>query len=171
MSNAMRNLSVVALIGLWGCESSPPPPPPRLPPPPGPLHSSQYVEQQDDDAPAADDPRLPPRPRPTGDREADALSLGFWGCRVMGLRLVPAMSGRAWIRATLGAAGEVVDVVALRVESLPRPVVQCLLDRVARARFDPRGGQGSEIHIPVDFSGGASRPATPTLGTVPTQSL
>ncbi|HTQ43266.1 MAG TPA: hypothetical protein VMI75_10960 [Polyangiaceae bacterium] len=168
----MRTLAVVALIGLAGCESSPIPPPPRLPPTPGPLPASQYPEQQDDDdAPAADDPRLPPRPRPTGDREADALSLGFWGCRVMGLRLVPDMSGRAWIRATLGAAGEVVDVVAVRVESLPRPVVQCLMDRVARARFDPRGGQGSEIHIPVDFTGGNSRGPTRTLGTVPTQSL
>jgi hypothetical protein len=169
----MRTLAVaiVALIGLSGCESSPAAPPPQLPPPPGPLPASQYVEQQDDEAPAADDPRLPPRPRPTGDREADALSFGFWGCRVMGLRLVPAMSGRAWIRATLGPAGEVVDVVAVRVESLPRPVVQCLLDRVARARFDPRGGQGSEIHIPVDFTGASRQRATPTLGTVPTQSL
>jgi hypothetical protein len=165
----MRNLAVVALIGLCRCDSAPVAPPPQLPPPPTPLPASQYVEQEDD-VPAADDPRLPPRPRPTGDREADALSLGFWGCRVIGLRIEPSMSGRAWIRATLGASGEVVDVVAVRVESLPRPVVQCLLERVARARFDPRGGQGSEIHIPVDFAG-ASRPATPTMGTVPTQSL
>jgi len=170
----MRILAVAALIGLAACEATPAPRPPRLPPPPGPLPASQYAEQQDDDAPAADDPRLPPRPQPTGDREADALNLGFWGCRVMGLRLVPGMSGRAWIRATLGPAGEVVDVVAVRVESLPRPVVQCLMDRVTRARFDPRGGQGSEIHIPVDFtSASAGRPgATPTLGSsVPTQSL
>jgi hypothetical protein len=167
----MRILAVAVLIGLAACESSPVPPPPRLPPPPGPLPPSQYAEQQDDDAPAADDRRLPSRPRPTGDREADALSLGFWGCRVMGLRLVPDMSGRAWIRATLGAAGEVVDVVAVRVESLPRPVVQCLMDRVARARFDPRGGQGSEIHIPVDFTGASRQGATPTLGSVPTLSL
>jgi hypothetical protein len=167
----MRSLVIVTVIGLCGCESAPTAPPPRLPPPPGPLPASQYVEgEQEDDAPAADDPRLPPRPRPTGDREADALSLGFWGCRVMGLRLVPAMSGRALIRATLGPTGEVVDVVAARVESLPRPVVQCLLDRVARARFDPRGGEGSEIQIPVDFTD-AGRRVTPTLGTVPTQSL
>jgi hypothetical protein len=168
----MRTLTIVALIGLCGCESSPATPPPQLPPAPGPLPASPYVGQEDDDdAPAADDPRLPPRPRATGDREADALSLGFWGCRVMGLRLVPSMSGRAWIRATLGPAGEVVDVAAVRVESLPRPVVQCLLERVARARFDPRGGQGSEIHIPVDFTGASRQGATPTLGTVPTQSL
>jgi hypothetical protein len=126
----------------------------------------------DNDAPPpASDPPGVPRPRPTGDRERDALELGFWGCRVMGTRLVPAMSGRAVLRATLGAAGEVLDVVAERVVDLPRPVVQCLVDRVAHARFDPRGGYGSIVQIPVDFTRPADRPL-PTIGTaVPTQSL
>jgi hypothetical protein len=112
-----------------------------------------------------------PRPRPTGDRERDALELGFWGCRVMGVRLVPGMSGRAVLQATLGSGGEVVDVVAQRVENLPRPVVQCLVDRVARAHFDPRGGYGSVLQIPVDFTAATSHPL-PAVGTPsPAQSL
>jgi hypothetical protein len=89
----------------------------------------------------------------------------------MGIRLMPSMSGRAWLRATLGPAGDVVDVAAARVEDLPRPVVQCLLDRLARARFDPRGGDGSVVDLPVDFT----RPPEPvrkTLGPAsPSQSL
>ena len=129
--------------------------------------------------PAGDDPPAGapgegmtlPRPQPTGDRERDALELGFWGCRVMGARLMPTMSGRAWLRATLGPGGEVVEVAALRVEDSPCPVVQCLLDRLARAHFDPRGGEGSTLDVPVDFTRAPERP-TRTLGTAaPTQSL
>ena len=114
-----------------------------------------------------------PRPQPTGDREHDALELGFWGCRVMGVRLAPSMSGQALLRATLGAGGEVLEVVAVRVEGLPRPVVQCLLDRLARAHFDPRGGYGSVLDVPVDFTRATERPTTsPTFGTsAPTQTL
>jgi hypothetical protein len=99
-----------------------------------------------------------PSPRATGDRERDALEMGFWGCRVMGLRLVPALSGRATLRARLSASGEVLDVVAETVDGLPRPVVDCLLTRVAHVRFDPRGGYGSILRIPVDFTRPAEAP-------------
>jgi hypothetical protein len=89
----------------------------------------------------------------------------------MGVRLVPGMSGRAELRATLGPSGEVVDVAAVRVEDLPRPVVDCLLQRLARAHFDPRGGAGSILDVPVDFTR-SEAPVRPTLGSaVPTQTL
>ncbi len=151
------------------CVEQAPPPRHDLPPPPAPI---VLVAPADDPPPQpASDPSMPPRPQPTGDRERDALELGFWGCRVMGARLTPSMSGRVLLRATLGPAGEVLDVTAVRVEDLPRPVVQCLLDRLARAHFDPRGGYGSTLDLPVDFTRQAERP-TRTLGTtVPTQSL
>jgi hypothetical protein len=163
-----RLVSILLLAGVAACVERPPPPP-VLPEPPAPL---RVVPPQEDtaQAPGSDAP-VPPRPQPTGDRERDALQLGFWGCRVMGVRLMPSMSGRALLRATLDPAGEVVDVVAARVEDLPRPVVQCLLERLARARFDPRGGYGSTIDIPVDFTATTDRPAR-TLGTpAPTQTL
>jgi hypothetical protein len=169
--------AVVALLaglsgGVGACVEHVPPPPPPLPPPPAPL----LIPAASGDEPSPEptrDASAPPRPQPTGDREHDALALGFWGCRVMGVRLTPSMSGQALLRATLGSGGEVLDVVAVRVEGLPRPVVQCLLDRLARAHFDPRGGYGSVLDVPVDFTREADRPAThPTLGTsVPTQTL
>jgi hypothetical protein len=146
----------------------PPPPPEDFPEPPAPL-VARGVEREAPPPP----PVLAgvPRPQPTGDRERDALELGFWGCRVMGTRIMPAMSGRAMLRATLGAGGEVIDAVAERVEDLPRPVVECLLQRLARARFDPRGGYGSIMQVPVDFTRRTDRPL-PTLGnSAPTQSL
>jgi hypothetical protein len=164
-----RILLLPALVACAACVEHAPAPPPELPPPPAPLLLASPPE---DPTPGpAGDPSMPPRPQPTGDRERDALELGFWGCRVMGVRLAPSMSGRVLLRATLGPAGEVLDVTAVRVEDLPRPVVQCLLDRLARAHFDPRGGYGSTLDLPVDFTRAADRP-TRTLGTpAPTQSL
>jgi hypothetical protein len=163
---------LVVLPGLLGAAACveqrlPPPPPPDLPEPQAPLPARPL----DDDArPPPSEVAGVPRPRPTGDREKDALELGFWGCRVMGARLAPSMSGRAVLRATLGPSGEVLDAVAERVEDLPRPVVDCLLQRLSHARFDPRGGYGSIVQIPVDFTRPADRPL-PTMGTaVPTQS-
>jgi hypothetical protein len=157
-------------VGLAACVEQPPPQQPDLPPPPAPLLVAS--PPADDPSPwPASDPSMPARPQPTGDREHDALELGFWGCRVMGARLTPSMSGRVLLRATLGPGGEVLDVTAVRVEDLPRPVVQCLLDRLARAHFDPRGGYGSTLDLPVDFTRPVDRP-TKTLGTsAPTQSL
>jgi len=169
----MRTRFTVLLgpVAIAACVEQAPPARHDLPPPPAPL---VLVSPTADDSPQgpAGDPSLPPRPQPTGDRERDALELGFWGCRVMGARLTPSMSGRVLLRATLGPAGEVLDVTAVRVEDLPRPVVQCLLDRLARAHFDPRGGYGSTLDLPVDFTRQADRPTRTTLGTsVPTQSL
>ncbi len=159
----------VLLLGLGACVEQSRPPPPDLPAPPAPLLVVQPSSEEAPGPPGGD--ATLPRPQPTGDRERDALELGFWGCHVMGVRLVPGMSGRAWLRATLGPAGEVVDVSAERVENLPRPVVQCLLDRLARAHFDPRGGDGSVLDLPVDFTRQPDRPSK-TLGTpAPTQSL
>jgi hypothetical protein len=160
----------VLLLAIAACVEHRAGPPPEDVEPPAPMPQGYLQSEEPPATPASDAPTLP-RPRPTGDRERDALELGFWGCRVMGVRLVPSMSGRAWLRATLGPGGEVVDVVAERVEDLPRPVVQCLLDRLARAHFDPRGGYGSTLEVPVDFTRPADR-AQPTIGTVvPTQSL
>jgi hypothetical protein len=140
-------------------------------PPDAPVPQSQGYLQTPEPPGAVGDPQELSRPRPTGDREHDALELGFWGCRVMGLRLMPTMSGRALLRATLGPSGEVLDVVAERVENLPRTVVQCLVERVAHASFDPRGGAGTTLTIPVDFTR-AEQPVAPTIGNaVPTQSL
>jgi hypothetical protein len=164
-------LGLLLVVFVAACvERALPPPPPELPEPPAPL-SQGYVQAHPEPPANVPDPPGLSRPHPTGDRERDALALGFWGCRVMGARLEPGLSGRAELRATLGAAGEVLDVIAERVENLPRPVVQCLLERVAHARFDPRGGYGSYILIPVDFTK-PSQPAVPTIGTaVPTQTL
>jgi hypothetical protein len=163
------------VFGVAACVEPPPEPPGsrELPEPPAPIAPiAQGAARSDDELPAqASPPPSVPRPRPTGDRERDALELGFWGCRVMGLRLAPTMSGRAVLRATLGAAGEVLEVIAERVNDLPRPVVDCLLDRVAHARFDPRGGNGSILQIPVDFTRARGGPS-PVVGTpMGTQSL
>jgi hypothetical protein len=80
------------------------------------------------------------------------------------------MSGQALLGATLGPGGEVLQVVAEQVEGLARPVVDCLLGRLAHARFDPRGGAGSYLRIPVDFTRRA--PAAPAFGpAVQTQTL
>jgi hypothetical protein len=161
---------LLGFAALAACVEHAPPPPHELPPPPAPLLVAAPSGEDSSGGSPGEGTTLP-RPQPTGDRERDALELGFWGCRVMGARLMPTMSGRAWLRATLGPGGEVVDAVALRVEDLPRPVVQCLLDRLARAHFDPRGGEGSTLDLPVDFTRAPERP-TRTLGTAaPTQSL
>ncbi len=152
-------IAIVSLLILPACVKASRPPPPALPDPPAavPVRPPVAASAEDPSAPRPPgEPALPP-PKPTGDRERDALELGFWGCHVMGLRLTPSLSGRAWLRATLGPSGEVVAVAAARVEDLPRPVVQCLLDRLARAHFDPRGGHGSVVDVPVDFT----RPADP----------
>jgi hypothetical protein len=154
-----------------GCVETPPPPHvAELPDAPGPIPAQGYT--QTPEAPSGmERPTEVPRPRPTGDRERDALELGFWGCQVMGLRLMPTMSGRAVLRATLGASGEVLDVVAERVESLPPNVVQCLVERVARASFKPLGGARYTLTVPVDFTR-AGRRAAPALGNgSPSQSL
>jgi hypothetical protein len=165
-------LVLPVLLGAAACVAQPlaPPPYPDLAEPPAP--PPVRVRTVDDPAPPPpNEVAGVPRPRPTGDREKDALELGFWGCRVMGTRLAPTMSGRAVLRATLGPSGEVLDAVAERVEDLPRPVVDCLLQRLSHARFDPRGGYGSIVQVPVDFTRPADRPL-PTTGTaVPTQSL
>jgi hypothetical protein len=113
----------------------------------------------------------PPMPPPTGDRELDALRVGFYGCRVMGLRIMPTMDGTAVLRATLGPGGEVLDVTPDVVIGIPHTVVACLIERVRNASFGPRGGDGSILVIPVDFrqDGGKSTP-TPA-STLPTKAI
>jgi hypothetical protein len=163
---------VAACLLLGACASRPPPPPshdlPELPPP-----IAQTSERSPSSGDEAKDPPPFPRPTPTGDRERDALELGFWACRVMGVRLAPKMSGRATLRATLGNRGEVIAVAVERAVDLPRPVVQCLVNSVARTRFDARGGYGSFLQIPVDFTKPPKRTAPPpaTGNDVPTFSL
>jgi len=114
----------------------------------------------------------PPGPAPTGDHERDALERGFYGCRVMGLRIEPSMSGKAVLQARLGPSGEVLDVTPLLIEGLPHTVVTCLVERVWNARFDPRGGDGSVLVIPVSFTrDGADGPKRTVSEPMPTKAL
>jgi hypothetical protein len=126
-----------------------------------PLPDSEPIEIG---APAASAPEAPGAPQsPGGDRELAALQIGFQGCRVLGQRLDPQLSGRAVLAARLAGTGEVVWAGAARVENLPRSVVMCLVERVNNTRFAPRGGYGTEIVIPVDYTrAGAPGNSAPT---------
>jgi hypothetical protein len=151
---------VVSLLALTAvaCGAAPPPPPPPLLPPEGVARP----------LPGAGIPPNEPRgasvtsaalPASTGDRELDGLRVGFYGCRMMGLRIMPSMSGTAVLQARLGPAGEVLDVQPVTVRGLPHTVVACLVERVWVQRFDPRGRDGSILSIPVDFTRPAEKPA------------
>jgi hypothetical protein len=90
----------------------------------------------------------------------------------MGLRVMPSMSGTAVLEARLGPAGDVLDVQPVLVTGLPHTVVRCLVERVWAQRFDPRGGDGSILRIPVDFRAAAEKPAArPTSDATPTRDL
>jgi hypothetical protein len=142
--------ALLPLAALAGCTRQYTPPPP-LPPPPRPLPSPT-------DEPGAE-PEPPPgsqawqaRRRAAADRETTLLQLGFQECRTLGRRIDPRLSGRAVLAVRIDAAGTVIAASVARVDSLPAPVVSCLLDRVRTTRFAPRGGTPTDLVIPIDLT-------------------
>jgi len=154
---------------LLACGAPPAPPAAPILPPPAPLPPLPGADGTD--PPPAPLGTAPPMPPPTGDREHDALRMGFWGCRVMGLRIMPTMDGTAVLDARLGAGGEVLEVTPIVVVGIPHTVVGCLVDRVRHVRFDPRGGEGSTLVIPVDFRRDTRDVAPASMRPLPTNSI
>jgi hypothetical protein len=168
----LRFLSAMAVATVVACAPRVPAPP-ELPPPPTPIApgsvSAASTPEPDDDRPsprraetAAAPTALPSRPQPTGDRERDALAMGIWGCRVLAQRIAPLASGKAVLRVHLGRNGEVLALTVWNA-GVAQPVVQCLVDAVRATRFDPRGGGGSELEVPIDLA----RPDVLPPGTSP----
>ena len=166
----LRFLSAIALATAVACAPRAQAPP-ELPPPPTPIPpaaGSASTPDRDDDhsspgrAETAAAPALPPRPQPTGDREHDALAIGVWGCRVLAQRIAPMASGKAVLRVRLGSDGAVLGLTVWNA-GVAQPVVQCLVEAVRATRFDPRGGGGSELEVPIELG----RPDVPSPGTSP----
>ena len=154
--------ALLSLAALAGCARQYTPPPP-LPPPPRPLPSLPSLGA---------DPEPPPgsqawqaRRREAADRETTLLRLGFQECRTLGRRIDARLSGRAVLAVRSDAAGNVIAASVARVDSLPAPVVACLLDRVRSTRFAPRGGTPTDIVIPIDLTRPVSQPPPVTEPT------
>lgn len=148
--------ALLSLSALGGCARQYTPPPP-LPPPPRPL-PSPTAEPGAEAEPPPGSQAWQARRREAADRETTLLQLGFQDCRTLGRRIDPRLSGRAVLAVRIDAAGNVIAAAVARVDSLPVPVVSCLLDRVRSTRFAPRGDTPTDLVIPIDLTRQAAPP-------------
>ena len=85
------------------------------------------------------------------DRVVAGLRGRFKSCYQRGLSEDPTMSGKVTLVAKIGPNGEVTGVTPSGTSGLSPAVVGCLQGVVNRATFDPPGGSGSTVQIPVSF--------------------
>ena len=85
------------------------------------------------------------------DRVIAGLRARFRQCYQTGLNSDPSMSGKVTITAKVGPNGEVSDASVSSNTGLSQGVASCIANVVKRAQFDPPGGGGSTLNIPVTF--------------------
>jgi len=85
------------------------------------------------------------------DRVIAGLRARFRQCYQTGLNSDPSMSGKVTITAKVGPNGEVSDANVSSNTGLSQGVASCIANVVKRAQFDPPGGGGSTLNIPVTF--------------------
>jgi hypothetical protein len=85
------------------------------------------------------------------DRVIAGLRARFRQCYQTGLNSDPSMSGKVVITAKVGPNGEVSDASVSSNTGLSQGVASCISNVVKRAQFDPPGGGGSTLSIPVTF--------------------
>jgi TonB family protein len=90
---------------------------------------------------------------PVANAEATVAKLrpGFKMCYQQGLATDPTMSGKVVISAKIAPNGEVENVNVASNSGLSDQVANCIKRKVKNAQFDPPGGGGSTIQIPVSF--------------------
>lgn len=90
-------------------------------------------------------------PISNADREIAKLRPRFRQCYQTGLNSDPSMSGKVVITAKVGPNGEVSSANVSSNTGLSPSVASCIANVVKRASFDPPGGGGSTLNIPVTF--------------------
>jgi hypothetical protein len=75
---------------------------------------------------------------------------GFKACYNKGLSVDPSMSGKVTMTVKIGPNGEVASVTPNN-QGLSSEVVECISRKLRNAQFDPPGGGGSTVTIPVTF--------------------
>ena len=85
------------------------------------------------------------------DRVIAGLRPRFRQCYQTGLNSDPSMSGKVVITAKVGPNGEVADASVSQNTGLSASVASCIASVVKRASFNPPGGGGSTLNIPVTF--------------------
>ncbi|MBX3227221.1 MAG: AgmX/PglI C-terminal domain-containing protein [Labilithrix sp.] len=85
------------------------------------------------------------------DRVIAGLRPRFKQCYQVGLNSDPNMSGKVVISAKVGPNGEVSSADIASNSGLSPSVANCIAGHVKRAQFDPPGGGGSTLQIPVTF--------------------
>lgn len=76
---------------------------------------------------------------------------GFRRCYNRGLQNDPNMKGSMRVIARLGPDGQVVIASSSGGNGLSQEVIKCVVTRVKAAQFNPPGGGGATIVIPVNF--------------------
>lgn len=79
------------------------------------------------------------------------LGPDFRRCYNSGLESNPNMKGTVRVTARLGPDGKVVAANSSGGDGLSKDVIFCVLRRVRSAQFNPPGGGGATIVIPVNF--------------------
>jgi hypothetical protein len=85
------------------------------------------------------------------DRVVAGLRPRFKQCYQVGLNSDPTMSGKVVVTAKVGPNGEVLDASIGSNTGLSPSVANCIAGAVKRAQFNPPGGGGSTLNIPVTF--------------------
>jgi hypothetical protein len=85
------------------------------------------------------------------DRVIAGLRPRFRACYQTGLNSDPNMSGKVVITAKVGPNGEVSSADVSSNTGLSQSVASCIAGVVKRAQFNPPGGGGSTLNIPVTF--------------------
>jgi hypothetical protein len=85
------------------------------------------------------------------DRVIAGLRPRFRQCYQTGLNSDPSMSGKVVVTAKVGPNGEVSSADVTSNTGLSQSVASCIASAVRRAQFNPPGGSGSTLNIPVTF--------------------
>ena len=90
-------------------------------------------------------------PVANAERVIAGLRPGFRACYNQGLQQDPGMAGSVTITVKIGPNGEVSTADAASNAGLSDSVVKCIARKLKNAQFDPPGGSGSTINVPVKF--------------------
>jgi hypothetical protein len=90
-------------------------------------------------------------PVANAERVIAGLRPGFRACYNTGLQQDPGMAGSVTITVKIGPNGEVSSAEASSNNGLSDGVVKCIARKLRNAQFDPPGGSGSTINVPVKF--------------------
>lgn len=90
-------------------------------------------------------------PVANAERVIAGLRPGFRQCYNTGLQQDPGMSGSVTVTVKIGPNGEVSSADATSNTGLSDSVVRCIARKLKNAQFDPPGGSGSTLNVPVKF--------------------